>query len=656
MKIKKLIIENIKSFKNRTEINFSNDLNIFIGPNRGGKSNLLDIIAITLRHFFVQFYRVKRGQEAWRWFEDIDKPNLFHPINNFLEKYLGNEAANSVIEITFTLSKEDVENIALLKSYKEKLENALKEYRGRPISNLNFVDSWNIEYIQENRESTFTIQNLSLSTPAERPAKILLEYLNHYELFLILGSKIRNFWLPPPFLYFSPYRLLSQTNLLANLSGINFYDSMLQYFQSTSKSSATLIDLSLYRVAEKRRNYELEGGDYYEKFKQDEEISLLTNYFNKLGYNWELECVDSMRNLYEVMIERSGKKFSIVQASSGEKEILNFLLGMFSFNIRDGLVIIDEPELHLHPKWQTILIDLFQELSKTHKNQFVIVSHSPVFINEKTIENLFRVYQDYEISKLIQPEQSSLPEVKDLLHIVNTFNNEKIFFADKVILVEGIGDRLIFQSLIEKYHKGQEIIEVLEVHGKHNLNKYRYFLDLFKIRNYIIADLDYVTEVGDFNIKGMFEVDNSKIEEDVLLNKKSKDSKSLMIIFREVLEGIENTDKIKDTEKFKSLKKLLEHIESRYRKLRSDLSEKDEQILNEFIDSKKSENIFILKFGEIEDYFPKLSKNRSLESIIEFITTETFDKWYKETEKDDKRKDLELIISEILNDTSEKAI
>ena len=34
--------------------------------------------------------------------------------------------------------------------------------------------------------------------------------------------------------------------------------------------------------------------------------------------------------------------------------------------------------------------------------------------------------------------------------------------------------------------------------------------------------------------------------------------------------------------------------------------------LTEFIDSKKSEKIYILKYGEIEDYFPELSKNRNI--------------------------------------------
>jgi hypothetical protein len=165
-----------------------------------------------------------------------------------------------------------------------------------------------------------------------------------------------------------------------------------------------------------------------------------------------------------------------------------------------------------------------------------------------------------------------------------------------------------------------------------------------------VADLDYVTDIGDSNIKNMFDVDNINIEDGVLFNKKSKDGKTLMALVREIIDKVEKGEKIEDVDTIVSLNNFLEYIESRYRKLKDGLSERDKQLLYEFVDSKRSESIFILKYGEIEDYFPEISKNRSLESIVEFITTEKLDKWYKEAEKDDMRKDLELIISNIMND------
>jgi len=371
----------------------------------------------------------------------------------------------------------------------------------------------------------------------------------------------------------------------------------------------------------------------------------VTKYLNRMGYDWRLKCIDLNRNMYEINLERNGRQFPINQASSGEKEIFNFLLGIFAFNIRNGLVIIDEPDLHLHPKWQTILVDLFQELSSVNNNQFLIVTHSPTFINERTIENVFRVYIDNETSRVIQPKRSSLPKVKDLLHIVNTFNNEKIFFADKVVLVEGIGDRLIFQRLIKECQKNnQEIVEILEVHGKQDLLKYRDFLNLFGIKNYIIADLDYVSDIGGQNIKKLFVVNYAKTDEDVLLNKKSKDGKCLARFLKEAIDNIENLNE----EQMENLKSLWRYIESRYKKLKDDMSGEEKRLLDEFIESKKAEGIYILKYGEIEDYFFQLSKNRSFESIVEFVTSKNFNEWFQETKGDDKRKELDSILFNIL--------
>ena len=653
MKIKKIVVENVKSFKERTEINFNENLNIFIGPNRGGKSNLLDIIIIVLRHFFIKFYRVNRPEEQGRRFEDINVQNIFHPVNNFLEKYSGNDQKDLVIEITFTLSREDIDNIKFLKENKEKLENILNEYRNKPVNNLEFMNSWNLELFLGNTELTYRIYNHGLEAVADVSGKTFLQYLNYHELFNIIATKTGDFHLNPLSLYFPPYRILTQTNLIANLSGQDFYNLVHGYIQSTSKNTASLIDIATYYFGEKLRKYEILGGNYYEKFEEDEEIKLVTKYLAQMGYNWKLKCIVPNRCVYEINLERNGRAFSVNQASSGEKEILNFLLGMFAFNIKNGLIIIDEPDLHLHPKWQTVLVDLLQELSRVNNNQSLIVTHSPVFVNEQTVEKMFRVYMDNETSKVIQPQRESLPRIKDLLHIVNTFNNEKIFFADKVILVEGISDRLIFQRLIGEYQRNnQEIVEVLEVHGNQNLLKYREFLNLFDIKNYIVADLDYISDIGNPNIKKILVTNYNKIDEDVLLNKKSKDRKCLAKILKEIIDNIGNLD----GGRIEVLQSLWEYIESRYKKLKNDISDEERHLLDDFMKSKKAEGIYILKYGEIEDYFPQLSKNTGFESLVEFVTTEEFNGWLQETNGDKKRKDLDSILFEILDIGNNKSI
>jgi len=169
MKIEKIIIENVKSFKKKTEIYLNKNMNIFIGPNRGGKSNFLDIIIIILRHFFVSFYRVVPTREKGTTIEDITEERIFHPINNFLEKYSGNEQNDSLVEVVFIISKEDIDNINVIKENKEKFEQILNDYRNKPFPNLNMLESWNLEGFSDGAKVTYRIINNNIEPPHNEP-------------------------------------------------------------------------------------------------------------------------------------------------------------------------------------------------------------------------------------------------------------------------------------------------------------------------------------------------------------------------------------------------------------------------------------------------------------------------------------------------------
>lgn len=84
--------------------------------------------------------------------------------------------------------------------------------------------------------------------------------------------------------------------------------------------------------------------------------------------------------------------------SSGEKSMI-VLLGTILFGASDGtsemdvhaakfdhlydLVIIDEPEISLHPSWQRALSDFCMKVHEEQKKDFVIATHSPTFVNGK---------------------------------------------------------------------------------------------------------------------------------------------------------------------------------------------------------------------------------------------------------------------------------
>jgi predicted ATP-dependent endonuclease of OLD family len=201
------------------------------------------------------------------------------------------------------------------------------------------------------------------------------------------------------------------------------------------------------------------------------------------------------------------------------------------------------------------------------------------------------VYKSSGKSTIKNFVKSNFDETKDLLHIVNSHNNEKIFFADKVILVEGITDRIFLEQLINIYKTAEnsEIIEVLEVHGKINLQKYRNFLKKIELDNYIIADLDYISDIGSEEVKKMLRVDYSKIERDVIKDKKSSDGQTL---FEEIEEAIKSKN-------FDALEKLCNYIKLRKSKLPDNQTDQQLQLLKNFIIEKREDKIFVLSKGEV---------------------------------------------------------
>ena len=638
MKISKLTISNTKSFNDAQPINFDKQFNILIGPNGGGKSNLLDIITIVLRKYFLLSYRINEGRDNELTFWDLSSNDPFSQIGKHLEKFIGNSSESS-IDICFIVTDGDIQNIKVIKNNKEHLEQKLNKYRNKPILNLDFCSKWDFRKLKSGQEISYKVHNHNLVNPGNNSKEIIfLEYLKFLELFIILSEEIEELNIRPVYLYFSPNRGTGQQLIEANLSSENYRDLLISYFSSTSRNQTILLQIAANYFAAKRRRYE---GDkivgYESKWNNDEEVKLVTKYLNRINYSWSLEQIDDRKNIYKINLKKDGKNFSIDQASSGEKEIINFLLGIFAFNIKYGAIIIDEPELHLHPKWQTILTDLFMELSNQNEtdNQFILSTHSPTFISKNTVSKTIRIHKNEEnSSRVVCFSGTELGSIKDLLHIVNSHNNEKIFFADKVVLVEGIHDRVIYDALIKhNLQNSPQIIEVVEVHGKHNLQKYRNFLNGFEINNYILADLDYLKQIGTDDIKSCFVTNNSKIEE-ILQDIKSKDRIT-------VVEFLDSAIKEND---LSNLKKLWEYIKSREVSLKNNLTKDQlDTIKKEINNFQTKEKVLVLNNGSIENYLP--DGHKTLEKSLDLIKDTNISKLVESIKKTDLKNKIDFILS-----------
>ncbi len=181
-------------------------------------------------------------------------------------------------------------------------------------------------------------------------------------------------------------------------------------------------------------------------FKADENLLALSSELNELGYNWELTTVNALSNEYDVSLTKQGTTFLVSGASSGEREFLTYLFAIYALNVRDALIIVDEPELHLHPKWQKVLLNLFEKLAKATGNQFLLATHSPTFVSPASIQYVSRVYSENQRSRVVRLTSNTLPNAKHLFNIINSQNNERVFFCDKVVLVEGLSDRIFLKG------------------------------------------------------------------------------------------------------------------------------------------------------------------------------------------------------------------
>jgi predicted ATP-binding protein involved in virulence len=110
-------------------------------------------------------------------------------------------------------------------------------------------------------------------------------------------------------------------------------------------------------------------------------------FFDRLKYD---KVLDS-KSEKSILFTKNGKSISIDQLSTGEKQIVfrgTYLLKN-SNNLQGASIMIDEPELSMHPKWQKKILkyykDLFTESGK-QMTQLFLASHSE-HVLENALEN-----------------------------------------------------------------------------------------------------------------------------------------------------------------------------------------------------------------------------------------------------------------------------
>ncbi len=603
-------IENVRSFLDRQVLQLPGDISIVIGPNGGGKTNLLDTAVLALRLFLLKSWMPRHNptpdwQERYEWTNnDALTPGL-------LEKHSEGAALPQCIDLDLEVTEPDVENIARTKAEAGELqERAKTRYTSFPGQ---AAASWNTDALEAGLVLSFRIVDGSLQGTDSTAADTFRSYLETYEINSRMREEYERRPLSMPMISLPVNRSSGDVGASISLATFNEFDFKRNVDAASSRAAGSITSLAIGRLATRYRELlERDDGRAKIEFKDDPAIEAFTVTLRSLGYEWDLQCTSPLRNQYDIRLSKQGSSFRVGAASSGERELLTYLFAIYALNVKDALIVVDEPELHLHPRWQRTLLAMFERLSAETGNQFLMATHSPVFVSPSSIQYVSRVYADNQRSRVVRLGDSGLPEPKHLFGIVNSQNNERVFFADLVVLVEGISDRLFFEALFRRFKLGEgtgKVYEVVSVGGKTLFGQYEKLLTACRVNFVIIADLDYTRDIGDENMRALFAVSPQVIKQKVIDDPTSLDGSSLVARLDEAIQK----------GSFDDLKPLWEYVKSRHTRLRADLNDPERRALDSFIRGQRAMKRFILSRGTLEAYLPNGFKDKDLEKLIRLV-------------------------------------
>ena len=612
VKIRRVKVENVRSFLNSQELIVPGNQLILIGPNGGGKTNLLDICILTLRLFVLKSWTAQRAENRdgqWReW-----KPNQRFDTNIFLEKHSSGQSKPQRIEIDVEITQSDLDAMSVIQLNWEWISSQTG-YKSIPSGR---PQNWDMGKMTAGQLVSFTLLDKNLERTTCEKELWFRDYLGLAEAAHRMLVEFDRAAFSLPVLSLPVQRTDSGMADSVSLADFDDYEHKGSIDLATSRTpSNQIIGMAIGMIATQyRKRLEKDSGAATDYLLNDPQMVKLTKTLKSLGYEWSLKAIEILRNRYTIGLKKQGRDFNIHSASAGEKELLTYVFGIYALNVRDALIVIDEPELHLHPSWQRDLLKIFGELAEATGNQFIMATHSPAFVTPETVQHVARVFSSEQRSQILQPHTADLPEVKHLIQIVNSMNNERLFFADLVVLVEGISDQLVFSRLLEDstaIGMPGKICEVIRVGGKTMFSEYRKILNTFKIKNVAIADLDFAKNIGTPEVKALFKKSPKKIKTNVIDNPGSHDFQGLVSTLDEAI----------TTQDITKLQAIWTYLVARHTALNVDeLDTAQKEILTDFIEQQKStEDIFILSRGAIEAYLPDGYHKKDVSKIVELCS------------------------------------
>ena len=172
--------------------------------------------------------------------------------------------------------------------------------------------------------------------------------------------------------------------------------------------------------------------------------------------DWTIEARDGNNSYLEFSFHNI--KHSSKEAGDGYINIFNIIDALYDSS-ENNVILIDEPEISLHPDLQRKLFNLLVEYSKD--KQIIISTHSPYFVDWNVFTEYGKVIRlkkekddinSYELTQTTKEAMKKLLKNANNPHILSLNSNEVFFLNDNVILTEGQDDVICYKEIFKQYN------------------------------------------------------------------------------------------------------------------------------------------------------------------------------------------------------------
>lgn len=454
MKIEKLVLQNYKSFKERTVIEFNESLNILVGNNEAGKSTILEALHLCLSGI-------------------LDGRYLKHDFHQYLFNY-------EVVEQYLEKIKTDKTTVlpALLIEVYFKKNDELAEFDGSFNSDRNPKAQGICFEIK--LDDTYSDLYKDLINSTDEQTSIPIEYF-HIEWKSFARKAVIS-------------RVIPLKSILIDSSASKVKNGSDLYLSKIIKDGLD-------------RSEHIGLAQSYRRLKQS-----FNNDPNIVGLNTKITAnskisdkqlsitVDlSSNNSWESQLTTNFNNIPFDQIGKGEQCIVKTNLALHHSNQTDkNLILLEEPENHLSHTKLNSLIKQIQENGAD--KQIIISTHSSFVANKLGLENLILI--DNKKTKFFRDLP---PDTYKYFKKLAGYETLRLILAEKAVLVEGPSDELVFQKLYMQENSNRLPIEDgIDVISVQSL-AFKRFLDIANLLDKSVAVI--TDNDGDFdkNISNKYE-------------------------------------------------------------------------------------------------------------------------------------------------------